>query len=323
MPASRVSTLSGAIAAYVQPGMTVSLEGFGHLVPMAAAHEIIRQDIRELTICRMSCDMMIDQLIAAGCAAKLVSSFVGNSSGGSLHELRRAVEAGSGHPRIALEEYSHGGMIARYLAGAAKLPFYPIRSYDASELRTVNDSIRQVTDPYGGEPICVVPPLNPDVSIIHAQRADRRGNVQAWGILGIQQEVAFAGRRVLVTVEEIVGDEVIRADPNRTIVPSQVVDAVVECPFGAYPASVQGYYERDDTFFREWSAMGRTEGAVGRWLDAYVRGTAGHGEYLSRVGADVLDRVRVDDALSQPVNYGRRRMRPPVPQPADGGTAAR
>ena len=323
MPANRVAALSEAIAAYVQPGMTVALEGFGHLVPMAAAHEIIRQGIGELTVCRMSCDMMIDQLIAAGCARKLVSSFVGNSSGGSLHELRRAVEAGGGHPGIALEEYSHGGMIARYVAGAAKLPFYPIRSYDTSELRAVNDSIRQVTDPYSGELICVVPPLNPDVSIIHAQRADRAGNVQAWGILGIQQEVAFAGRRVVVTVEEIVDDVVIRGDPNRTIVPSQVVDAVVECPFGAYPASVQGYYERDDTFFREWSEMGRAPGAVGRWLDANVRDTAGHADYLSRVGAETLDRVRVDQALSQPVNYGRRRPRPPEPPSPPAAQAAR
>jgi glutaconate CoA-transferase subunit A len=315
--------LSEAIAAYVKPGMTVALEGFGHLVPMAATHEIIRQGIKELTICRMSCDMMIDQLVAAGCARKLVSSFIGNSSGGSLHELRRAIEGRGGGARVDLEEYSHGGMIARYLAGAAKLPFYPIRSYDGSDLGAVNDSIRQVSDPYSGDPICVVPPLNPDVSIIHAQRADRRGNVQAWGILGIQQEVAFAGRRVLVTVEEIVDDDVIRADPNRTIVPSQVVDAVAECPFGAYPASVQGYYERDDAFFREWSEMGRTEGAVGRWLDAYVRGTADHPEYIARVGPEALGRVQVDEALSQPVNYGRRRLRPPAAGPAGDAPVSR
>jgi glutaconate CoA-transferase subunit A len=316
--ADRVRTLSEAVAAYVQPGSTVALEGFGHLVPMAAAHEIIRQGIRELTVCRMSCDMMIDQLIAAGCARKLVSSFIGNSSGGSLHELRRAIEGGDGRTRVALEEYSHGGMVARYVAGAAKLPFYPVRAYDGSDLRAVNDSIRQVTDPYSGDPICVVPPLNPDVSVIHAQRADRRGNVQAWGILGVQQEVAFAGRRVLVTVEEIVEDDVIRGDPNRTIVPSQVVDAVVECPFGAYPGSVQGYYERDDAFFREWSEMARAEGAVSRWVDAYVRGTADHAEYMSRVSPGVLDRVRVDEQLSQPVNYGRRRLRPD-----QDGTASR
>jgi glutaconate CoA-transferase subunit A len=316
MPASRVTTLPQAIAAYVEPGATVALEGFGHLVPMAAAHEIIRQGIKDLTICRMSCDMMIDQLIAAGCARKLVSSFIGNSSGGSLHELRRALEAG--RPAFALEEYSHGGMIARYLAGAAKLPFYPIRSYDGSDLRVANDRISQVTDPYSGKQVSVVPPLNPDVSVIHAQRADRRGNVQAWGILGVQQEVAFAGRRVIVTVEEIVEDDVIRADPNRTIVPSQVVDAVVECPFGAYPASVQGYYERDDQFFREWSEMGRAEGAVGRWVDTYIRDLAGHAEYVARLGPEVLDRIRVDEAISGTVNYGRRRLKPAPAGPGDG-----
>jgi glutaconate CoA-transferase subunit A len=308
MTASRVTTLSEAIAAYVKPGMTVALEGFGHLVPMAAAHEIIRQGIGELTICRMSCDMMIDQLIAAGCARKLVSSFIGNSSGGSLHELRRALESGS--EAFSFEEYSHGGMIARYQAGAAKLPFYPVRSYEGSDLLAANDLIRRVTDPYSGEQVSVVPPLNPDVSVIHAQRSDRRGNVQAWGILGVQQEVAFAGRRVIVTVEEIVGDDVIRADPNRTIVPSQVVDAVVECPLGAYPASVQGYYERDDRCFREWSEMGRTAGAVRRWVDAYVRDTAGHAEYLARLAPEALERVRVDEALSGTVNYGRRRLKP-------------
>ena len=202
-------------------------------------------------------------------------------------------------------------MIARYVAGAAKLPFYPIRSYEASDLATVNGAIRQVTDPYSGDAIYVVPPLNPDVSIIHAQRADRRGNVQAWGILGIQQEVAFAGRHVVVTVEEIVSDEVIRTDPNRTIVPAQVVDAVVECPYGAYPASVQGYYDRHDAFFREWSEMGRTEGAVGHWLDQWVRGTADHADYMSRVGLETTAGCAVDPALSQPVDYGRRRLSTP------------
>ena len=310
MPAHRVTTLAAAIREYVRPGSTVALEGFGHLVPMAAAHEIIRQEITGLTICRMSCDVMIDQLIAAGCADGLVSSFVGNSSGGSLHELRRALE-GRGSRTLTLEEYSHGGMIARYVAGAAKLPFYPVRSYEASDLATVNSAIRPVTDPYSGDSIYVVPPLNPDVSIIHAQRADRHGNVQAWGILGIQQEVAFAGRHVVVTVEEIVGDEVIRTDPNRTIVPAQIVDAVVECPYGAYPASVQGYYDRHDAFFREWSEMGRTEGTVSQWLDQWVRGTTDHADYMSRVGPETTGQLAVDVALSQPVNYGRRRLPAP------------
>jgi glutaconate CoA-transferase subunit A len=171
-----------------------------------------------------------------------------------------------------------------------------------------------VIDPYSGDPVSVVPPLNPDVSIIHAQRADRRGNVQAWGILGVQQDVAFAGRSVIVTVEQIVDDDVIRADPNRTIVPSQIVDAVVECPFGAYPSPVQGYYDRDDAFFREWSEMGRTDGAVGRWLDAFVRATADHEEYLALIGPEVLSRLQVGEALSGPVNYGRH-LRPAASRP--------
>jgi glutaconate CoA-transferase, subunit A len=304
MAANRVTTLAGAVATYVKPGMTVALEGFGHLVPTAAAHEIIRQRIGDLTICRMSCDMMIDQLIAAGCVRGLVSSFIGNSSGGSL------------------DEYSHGGMIARYVAGAAKLPFYPIRSYEGSDLPAVNDSIRQVIDPYSGDAVSVVPPLNPDVSIIHAQRADRRGNVQAWGILGVQQDVAFAGRRVIVTVEEIVDDDVVRADPNRTIVPSQIVDAVVECPFGAYPSPVQGYYDRDDAFFREWSDMGRAEGAVERWLDAFVRGTADHEEYIALIGPEVQRKLQVGEAFSGRVNYGLH-LRPGAARPGADQEAAR
>jgi glutaconate CoA-transferase subunit A len=280
--------------------MTVALEGFGHLVPMAAVHEIIRQRLTDLTLCRMSCDMTVDQLISAGCLTKLVSSFIANSSGGALYELRRALEVGAERP-IELEEYSHGGMIARYVAGAAKLPFHPIRSYQGSDLAAANPMIRTVVDPYTGETVSVVPPLNPDVSVIHAQRADRRGNVQAWGILGIQQEVAFAAETVIVTVEEIVSDDVITADPNRTIVPAQVVSAVVECPFGAYPSSVQGYYDRDDDFFREWSRMARTEGAVRQWLDTYVYGAA------PLPDDDVRAAIRVDQALSNPVNYGRSR----------------
>ncbi len=186
----------------------------------------------------------------------------------------------------------------------------------------MNDSIRQVIDPYSGDAVSVVPPLNPDVSIIHAQRADRRGNVQAWGILGVQQDVAFAGRRVIVTVEEIVDDDVIRADPNRTIVPSQIVDAVVECPFGSYPSPVQGYYDRDDAFFREWSDMARAEGAVDRWLDAFVRGTADHEEYMALMGPEVRRKLQVGEALSGRVNYGLH-LRPAAARPGADVEAAR
>lgn len=301
----KVRTLSAAIAENVWPGSCVALEGFGHLVPMAAAHEIIRQRIGNLTVCRMSCDMMIDQLIAAGCLRRLVTSFIGNSSGGSLHELRRALESRS-TDRVELEEFSHGGMIGRYVAGASRLPFYPIRSYEGSDLRKVNPMITSVTDPFSGAQICVVPALRPDVSIVHAQRADRAGNTQAWGILGVQQEVAFAAESVIVTVEEIVDDAVIRSDPNRTIIPAQIVNAVVACPGGAYPSSVQGFYDRDDGFFRRWSLEARDEQAVRRWLRDNVYGLPDHAAYLERISV-VLDELRVESAPSGSVDYGSGR----------------
>ena len=182
----------------------------------------------------------------------------------------------------------------------------PIRSYQGSDLRTVNPLIRVVTDPYGGEDICVVPALRPDVSIIHAQRADRAGNVQAWGILGIQQEVAFAADAVIVTVEEIVDDDVIRGDPNRTIVPAQIVDAVVACPGGAYPSSVQGHYDRDDEFYRRWSESARTPGWVSEWLEAHVFGTPDHESYLTTIAA-ALAGLRAVPALSGRIDYGSRK----------------
>lgn len=307
---TKVRTLADAISTHVRPGTCVALEGFGHLVPFAAAHEIIRQRIGELTICRMSCDMMVDQLIAAGCLSGLVTSFMGNSSAGSLHELRRALEGGE--PRIELEEFSHAGMVARYCAAAARLPFFPVRSYEASDLRTVNPLIRTVIDPYGGAEICVVPPLRPDVSIVHAQRADRFGNVQAWGILGVQQEVAFAADTVIVTVEEIVDQDVIRSDPNRTIIPGQIVDAVVAVPGGAYPCSVQGYYDRDDAFFRQWSERSRVPGAASDWLVEHVHGGADQTHY-HEANAEALARLRVVPALSGRVDYGSRRGRPDRP----------
>ena len=299
--------LSEAIAAYVRDGQTVALEGFGHLVPTAAAHEIIRQGLRGLALARMTGDPLVDQLLAAGCVTKLICSFLGNSAAGSLHEVRRRAEHADPAP-LALEEYSHGGMVARYAAGAARLPFAPIRSYAGSDLARLNPRIKSVTDPYGGGEIHVVPALNPDVSIIHAQRADRAGNVQAWGVLGVQQEVAFAGAAVIVTVEEIVDDEVIRSDPNRTIVPSHAVDAVVACPRGAHPAPVQGYYDRDDAFLREWSERGRDPAALRAWIDRHVRGTKDHAEFIASLGAGYWDRLDVGECLSTPVNYGRMRV---------------
>ena len=300
------TSLSEAVAEHIRDGQLVAIEGFGHLVPVAAAHEIIRQGFRDLTLARMTGDVLIDQLLAAGCLKGVIGSFVGNSSAGSLHELRRRVENSDPVP-LDLEEYSHGGMVCRYLAGASKLPFYPINSYRGSDLVALNGKIRSVKDPYGGEEIHVVPALNPDVTIIHAQRADRAGNIQAWGILGVQAEAAFAARRVIVTVEEIVDDAVIRSDPNRTIVPSHVVDAVVHCPRGAHPHSVQGYYDRDDGFSRRWSELARDPRRLRDWLQENIHGTRDHAEYIARLGPDYWDRLHVEAAFSVPVNYGGRK----------------
>lgn len=301
----KTTSLSQAIGTHLHNGDTVALEGFGHLVPVAAAHEIIRQKFTGLTLARMSCDVIVDQLLGADCLQGLISSFVANSSAGSLYELRRRVEHSDPEP-LWFDEYSHGGMVARYQAGASKLPFQPIASYRGSDLAIKNPRIKSVTDPFGGPPIHVVPALNPDLTIVHAQRADREGNVQAWGMLGIQTEAAFAGRRLIVTVEEIVDESIIRSDPNRTIIPAHIVDAVVAVPRGAHPHSVQGYYDRDDEFSRDWSTLARDAGAVRDWLQTNIHDTADHAEFLALLGDDHFDRLGIKDAFSTPVNYGGR-----------------
>lgn len=301
----KTTSLSQAISAHLHDGDTVALEGFGHLVPVAAAHEIIRQSYANLTLARMSCDVIVDQLLGANCLQGLISSFIANSSAGSLYELRRRIEHSDPEP-IRFDEYSHGGMVARYQAGASKLPFQPIASYRGSDLAIKNPRIRSVVDPYGGPPIHVVPALNPDLTIVHAQRADSAGNVQAWGMLGIQTEAAFAGRRLIVTVEEIVDEDIIRSDPNRTIIPSHIVDAVVAVPRGAHPHAVQGYYDRDDEFSRDWSALARDAKAVTSWLQTNIHDTADHDEFLALLGHDRFERLGIRDAYSTPVNYGGR-----------------
>ena len=207
-----------AIAAHVHDGDTVVIEGFTHLICFAAGHEIIRQRRRDLTLCRLTPDLIYDQMIAAGCARKLVFSWAGNPGAGSLHAFRRAVE--KGEPPLEIEEYSHFGMVGRLCAGAARLPFWTMRNYMGTDLPSANPRIKTITCPYTGEPLATVPALNPDVTIVHAQRADRRGNTQVWGLLGCQREAAFAARRVIVVVEELVDESVIRADPNRTLIPA-------------------------------------------------------------------------------------------------------
>lgn len=306
----KTMTMQDAIASFVHDGDTVALEGFTHLIPTAAGHEIIRQGRKDLTVVRMTADIVVDQMLAGGCVSTLVSSFVGNSSAGSLGELRRRIEHADPEP-LAFEEYSHYGMICRYLAGAQRLPFYPLRSYAGSDLPSVNPAIRKVASPYPGpdgrtEEIYVVAPVNPDVTIIHAQRADRAGNTQVWGLTGVQAEAVYAARKAVVVVEEIVEDEVVRSDPNRTVVPSHAVHAVVACPRGAHPSFAQGYYDRDNAFYRAWSHISKDPSRLREWMAEWVYGTADHAEYVAKLGEEFWSGLAVGEAMSLPVNYGRR-----------------
>jgi glutaconate CoA-transferase subunit A len=302
----KVTTVQDAMATYVHDGDMVAIEGFTACICFAAAHEIIRQGRRDLTLCRMTPDLIYDQMVAAGCARKLVFSYLGNPGVGSLHCVRRAVEKDLPAP-LELEEYSHFGMVGRYLAGAYRLPFFPLRSYIGSDLPKVNPRICFVESPYGDGPIAVVPPLNPDIAIIHAQRADKEGNTQFWGLLGVQKEAAFAAKRVVVVVEEIVDEAVIRADPNRTVIPGLVVDAVVHEPYGAHPSYVQGYYDRDNDFYLRWDEISRDEAATKAWLEEWVWGVRDRAEFVEKMGRQFWERLTPGEALAEPVNYGEYR----------------
>jgi len=300
---SKVSSLREAVAANLHDGDTLAIEGFTHLISFAAAHEVIRQGRRDLTLTRLTPDLVYDQMVAAGCASKLVFSWIGNPGVGSLHAIRRAIEEGS----LEVEEYSHHGMVARYAAGASRLPFFPLRSYDGSDLAKVNPLIRRVASPYDGEEVAVVPPLNPDLAIIHAQRADADGNVQAWGIVGVQREAALAARRVIAVVEELVDASVIRDDPDRTLLPGTVVDAVCVEPFGAHPSFAQGYYDRDNAFYRDWDAISREPARLAAWLDEWVIGLDGRAAYVDRFGSAAMEALRPEPRPSGTVDYGRYR----------------
>jgi glutaconate CoA-transferase subunit A len=295
-----------AIAEYVRDGVSVAIEGFTAFICFAAGHEIIRQRRRNLTLIRMTPDLIYDQMIAAGVARKLVFSYLGNPGVGSLHAVSRAVEKGIPAP-LEIEEYSHYGMVGRYTAGAAHLPFFPLRSYVGSDMPAANPRIKMVESPYGDGPVAVVPPLNPDVAIIHAQRADQQGNTQFWGLLGVQKEVAFAARTVIVVVEEIVDEAVIRADPNRTLIPGLIVSAVVCEPYGAHPSYVQGYYDRDNDFYLKWDGISRDQQRVQAWLDEWVYGVKDRAEYLRKLGPEALERLKPGAAPASPVDYGAYR----------------
>lgn len=298
----KVATMREAIAELVRDGDTVAIEGFTHLICFAAGHEIIRQRKRDLVLARLTPDLIYDQMVAAGVARKLIFSWLGNPGVGSLHAIRRRTEGEA--PSLELEEYSHFGMVARYTAGAANLPFFPLRSYFETDLPKVNPNIRPVRSPFGDEVVYAVPPLRPDVTIVHAQRADAEGNTQVWGLLGCQKEAAFAADRVIVVVEELVAEAVVRADPNRTIIPGLIVDAVVVEPWGAHPSYAQGYYDRDNRFYLDWDPISRSAEATEAWLREWVYDLDGRAAYVEKLGEARLASLRTSGAPSGSVDYG-------------------
>jgi len=304
MNEEKICTLREAISQYVINKSVVAIEGFTAFISFAAAHEIIRQKIEDLTLVRMTPDLVYDQMIAAGVASKLIFSYLGNPGVGSLYCIRRAVENSIPRP-LEIEEFSHFGMVGRYIAGASNLPFYPLRSYLGSDLAQANTQIQFVESPYGDGPIAVVPPIKPDVAILHAQRADKFGNTQIWGLLGMQKEVAFASKKVIIVVEEIVDEAVIRHDPNRTLIPGLMVDAVVHEPFGAHPSYVQGYYDRDNEFYLAWDKISRSEENTKAWLKEWVYDIDDRAAYLEKLGRVRLEKLNPGEMWAEPVNYGR------------------
>ena len=304
--ADKLVSMQEAIANGVGDNCSVAIEGFTGFICFAAGHEIIRQRRRNLTLIRMTPDLIYDQMIAANTASKLIFSYMGNPGVGSLYCIRRAVEKAIPCP-LELEEYSHYGLVGRYAAGAARVPFFALRSYLGSDMLAANPLIKLIEDPYGTGKIAVVPPLNPDVAILHAQRADRQGNTQLWGLLGMQKEIAFASKHVIVVVEEVVDEATIRLDPNRTLIPGLIVNAVVHEPFGAHPSCVQGYYDRDNESYLAWDKLSQDHAAVLAWLDEWVYGLENRAAYVQKLKQAYFDKLKPEPLLAPPVDYGRYR----------------
>ena len=298
---TKVCSLKEAIGEYVHDGDLLYCAGFTHLIPFAAGHEIIRQGRRNLTLARATPDLIYEQMVAAGCARKLIFSYIGNPGVGSLRIVRKEMEAG----HLEWEEYSHFGMISRLQAGAAGLPFIPMNQTAAPDLEAHNPNLRRVIDPYTGQEVITVPPLHPDVAIVHVQRADQNGNAQIWGILGEQKEVAFASKKVIITAEEIVDESVIRSDPNRTLIPDLIVNAVCCVPHCAHPSYTQGYYDRDNAFYLNWDKITESPAATQEWLQEWVYGLKDAEAYWQKLGEETHQRLQVQAAYASPVNYGR------------------
>jgi glutaconate CoA-transferase subunit A len=281
---TQFTSLREAVADLIHDGDTVAMEGFTHLIPFAAGHEVIRQKKRDLALARLTPDLIYDQLIGARCVRKLIFSWGGNPGVGSLHRLRDAVENDYPHA-IEVEEHSHAGMAARYAAGAAGLPFGVLRAYAGTDLAVHSKTIRTLNCPFTGEELAAVAALKPDVTVIHAQQADANGNVAMWGITGVQKEAVLAAKSSIVTVEEIV-DELVPQGPNYVVLPSWTTTAVAHVPNGCHPSYALGFSRRDNRFYVEWDEVSRERATFDEWIDTYVHGVDGHGTYLRMIGRE-------------------------------------
>ena len=277
---AKILPLSEAIAEFVRDGDTIALEGFTHLIPYAAGHEIIRQKRRNLTLIRMTPDVLYDQMIGAGCATKLRFSWGGNPGVGSLHRLRDAVEKGWPQP-LAIEEHEHAGMAVAYAAGASHLPFGILRGYAGTDL-TPHTTVQFIECPFTGEKLAAVKAIRPDVTVIHAQKADRKGNVLLWGIVGAQKEAIMAAERAIVTVEEIV--DKLDAPPNAVILPTWILSAVSEVKHGAFPSYTHGYYPRNNAFYKQWDVISKDRETFLAWIDKHIMNTKDFEEFRRSVG---------------------------------------
>jgi glutaconate CoA-transferase, subunit A len=300
---NKVLSMKEAISGFVAPGDNLYIEGFTHLICFAAGHEIIRQGIGDLTASRLTPDLVYDQLIEAGLVKKLIFSWAGNPGVGSLHALRRKSQASS-NTRLELEEYSHFGMVARLLAGSANLPFYPLSNYRGTNIADVNPNIKSITCPYTGRELATVPALHPDIAIIHTQRSDMEGNAQVWGLMGTQKEAAFASKKVIVVAEELVPTSTIRSDPNRTLIPGLLVDAVVIEPWGCHPSYAQGYYDRDNDFYVAWEDISKDESSYQNYLTEFVRGVKDRAEYLKKLDSGLMTKLKAKPRKCEGVDYG-------------------
>jgi len=292
-----------AISDCVKSGMSVNIEGFTHLICFAAGHEIVRQGVKDLTAIRLTPDLVFDQMIEAGCVKKMVFSWAGNPGVGSLHALRRRSQKDS-PSKLELEEYSHFGMVARFLAGSSGLPFWTLNNYAGSDIAKANPKIKEITCPYTGQKFATVPALTSDVSIIHCQRADADGNAQVWGLMGTQKEAAFASKKVIVVAEEIVSTQSIRRDPNRTLIPGILVSHVVHESWGCHPSYVQGHYDRDNDFYVKWEEISRDPTTYKNYLDEFVYGCKDRAEYMKKMGSGLMDRLKAKPQKCEGVDYG-------------------